>query len=77
MNKFDLNLMRVHEMNALEMQETEGGFVWAVVVAFIAGALLGGLIYDVAKYAGTESFNALCERASEDGYNPTADVGHR
>lgn len=47
MKNLDLNSIGVQEMNALEMKETDGGWVWA----FIAGAIIGGMIYDVYKAA--------------------------
>lgn len=34
MNNFDLNLMGVQEMNALEMKQTAGGAPWWWLVAF-------------------------------------------
>jgi hypothetical protein len=76
MEKFDLRLMEVCELNFIELQKTNAGF-WAVAIAFVAGALLGGLIYDVTKAAAIESNEALKERASEDDYIIWADVGHR
>jgi len=33
MKNFDLSAMGVHEMGALEMQETDGGFIWFIVAA--------------------------------------------
>ncbi len=33
MKNLDLNSMGVHEMNTLEMQETDGGIIWFVVFA--------------------------------------------
>ena len=76
MKKFDLKLMNVCELNAIELQNVDGGF-WQVAIAFVAGALLGGVIYDVTKFAANESIEALNDRASGDGYIVWADVGHR
>ncbi|HOK73572.1 MAG TPA: hypothetical protein PLS74_00425 [Bacteroidales bacterium] len=39
MKNLDLNSIGVHEMSTLEMQETDGGIVWLLLVA---GALLLG-----------------------------------
>jgi len=39
MKNLELTLMGVHEMSTLEMKETDGGFIWLLVVA---GALLLG-----------------------------------
>ncbi|MGB4293787.1 MAG: hypothetical protein WBJ37_13025 [Bacteroidales bacterium] len=39
MKNLDLNSIGVHEMSTLEMQETDGGIVWLLVVA---GAVLLG-----------------------------------
>jgi uncharacterized lipoprotein YajG len=33
MKNLDLNSMGVHEMNICEMQETDGGIIWFVVIA--------------------------------------------
>lgn len=33
MKNFDLNSLGVHEMNALEMQETDGGIIGLILVA--------------------------------------------
>jgi uncharacterized lipoprotein YajG len=38
MKNLDLNSMGVQELNAFEMQETDGGIIWFVVIA--AAALL-------------------------------------
>ncbi len=46
MKKVDLMNFGVEEMNTENMKETEGGW-WQ----FVAGALVGGLIYDVYKGA--------------------------
>ena len=32
MKNFDLTSMGVHEMNTLEMQETDGGIIWFVIL---------------------------------------------
>ncbi len=42
MKSLDLNLMGVQEMNTLEMQETDGGLIWFVVIA--AAVLLSSCI---------------------------------
>lgn len=35
MKNFDLKLMGVQEMNALEMKETDGGFIWFLIAAAV------------------------------------------
>ncbi len=36
MKKLDLNSFGVQELNAIEMQETDGGFIWIIVAAAVA-----------------------------------------
>lgn len=45
MNSLDLNAMGVQEMNTSEMIQADGGNPWA----FVAGAIIGGMIYDAYK----------------------------
>jgi hypothetical protein len=45
MGNFDLNSFAVQEINDPEMKEINGGWFWA----FIAGAILGGMVYDAYK----------------------------
>jgi hypothetical protein len=35
MKTFDLASMGVHEMTALEMKETDGGFIWLLIAAAV------------------------------------------
>ncbi|MCX6322351.1 MAG: hypothetical protein NTX93_11210 [Bacteroidia bacterium] len=35
MKNLDLKLMGVQEMNALEMKETDGGFIWFLIAAAV------------------------------------------
>jgi len=74
MEKRENNYQSIRELNSLEMVELSGG---NPVLIFVAGALLGGLIYDVAKWAYNGSKEAIIERASEDDYVIWADMGHR
>jgi hypothetical protein len=50
MKSLDLNLMGVQEMNTLEMQETDGGIIWFVVIA--AAVLLGSCTVNVNTQIG-------------------------
>jgi hypothetical protein len=45
MKKLDLNIYGVQEMSALEIKENNGGWIFA----FIAGAIVGGMIYEVTR----------------------------
>jgi hypothetical protein len=44
MKSFDLESMGVHEMNALEMQETDGGILLALAAIAVVGLLCSGCI---------------------------------
>lgn len=57
MKKLDLNSFGVTEINALDMQEIGGGWVWA----FIAGAIIGGIVYDAYKAACKTILNVQIE----------------
>lgn len=46
MKKLDLSSFEVKELNELETKEICGGWVWA----FIAGAIVGGMVYDAYKF---------------------------
>jgi hypothetical protein len=76
MEKLDCHIQGIHELNKLEMIQIDGGNPIAVLI-FIAGAIVGGIIYEATKYAAIESGKALQERASQDDYVIWADVGHR
>lgn len=43
MKNFDLNSMGVHEMNTMEMQETDGGLIW-ILIAMGVVLVCGGCI---------------------------------
>lgn len=57
MKKIDLNSIGVQEMNSSDMKENAGGWV----IAFIAGAIVGGMIYDVYKAASRALIEAQIE----------------
>jgi len=74
MEKLENDDQNIRELNPLEMINTFGG---NPVLIFIAGAILGGIIYDLTKWAYNGSKEALIERASNDDYIMWADMGHR
>lgn len=47
MKNLELNAMGVQEMETKEKQKIEGGSPWV----FVAGAIIGGMIYDAYKEA--------------------------
>ena len=60
----NLEKLNVQEMNTNEMKETEGGWY-----QFVIGALIGGLIYDLAKVAITEGNGRYGEWMWNNGSN--------
>lgn len=54
MKNFNLNSLGVQELNNLDMKEVGGGWVWA----FIAGAIIGGMVYDAYKALSKEIIEA-------------------
>lgn len=58
MKNLDLNGLGVQEMNAEEMNVTDGGF-WQ----FVAGAIVGGIIYDAVKAAAIAVYNSPSSQA--------------
>lgn len=53
MRNLDLNECAVQEMKQCEMNEIDGG-IWQ----FVAGAIIGGILYDVAKAAAIAVYNS-------------------
>jgi hypothetical protein len=73
MKQLSLNNLGVQELDAREMVETDGGNpLWLpAAIAFIAGAIAGGVTYDAAKalyFASLESGNHY--NGSVPGFGP-------
>ena len=65
--ELELSAYGVSEMSRQEMVETDGGInPW---VAFVAGAIVGGIIYDAAKTVYVAAVNAYVDASAAGTYN--------
>ena len=58
----NLESFGVQELNTLEVNETNGGFL-----DFVTGAIVGGILYDVVKYVYTTDVEGYGEWLMENG----------
>jgi len=65
MKNLDLNSIGVHEMSTLEMQETDGGIVWLLIVAGVI--LLGAASCN--NYYPTIIVNPCCSQNVNSTFN--------
>ena len=61
----NLEMYGVQEMNAIELKNTDGGWL----IPFIVGAIVGGLIYDGVKALTAAYVDTYCEMADEGRLN--------
>lgn len=66
MKNLDLNAYGVREMSYDEIINHNGGFAWG---AFIAGAIAGGVIYDVCKALYLEAWEAVVDGAGDGAFD--------
>ena len=64
MRNLDLDAYGVSEITMEETTNTKGGF-WP---AFLAGAIVGGLIYDAAKWLYMEALECIMDGAGNGAY---------
>jgi len=53
----------MREMTMNELQDVNGGSKKTTAAAFVGGAIVGGIIYDVAKSGAKEAVNGLSNQS--------------